>query len=157
MKTTAYNNNSPKCAISFRPCSNNKTYHLHHHPILTTNLLPMSCHNSSMSRLPIPTTCILICLCGSSHSIMLPTLINSKEELTINVVKEQNVNTNNSSISTSISTSNSINTKTSPSPTSIVGLMVDATILVLIANIQHRVMKTKQPSKKMGGSMNNCN
>eukprot|EP00957_Ditylum_brightwellii_P191167 14555749-Ditylum_brightwellii.AAC.1 len=53
---TAYNNSSPKCTISFRPCSNNKMHHLLHHPILTINLLPMPCHNSSTACLPIPTT-----------------------------------------------------------------------------------------------------
>eukprot|EP00957_Ditylum_brightwellii_P019387 1462415-Ditylum_brightwellii.AAC.1 len=147
MKTTVYNNSSLKCTISFRPCNNNKMYHLHHQPICTINLLPMPYHNSSTLCLPIPTACILPCLCGNSHSIMLPTLISSKRELAINIAEEPNVNANNSSTSTSISTINSINTKTSPSPTSTVELMVDATILVLIANIQHRVIRTKQPSK----------
>eukprot|EP00957_Ditylum_brightwellii_P183027 13941085-Ditylum_brightwellii.AAC.1 len=81
---------------------------------------------------------------------MLPTLINSKGELAVNVVEVPNVNTNNSSRSTNISTSNSINTKARPSPTGIVGLMVDATILVLIANIQRRVIKTKATFQKNG-------
>eukprot|EP00957_Ditylum_brightwellii_P152052 11577706-Ditylum_brightwellii.AAC.1 len=45
------------------------------------------------------------------------------------------------------STSNSIKNRTSPSPISIVGLMVDATILVLVAEIQHRVIETNQPSR----------
>eukprot|EP00957_Ditylum_brightwellii_P185347 14113149-Ditylum_brightwellii.AAC.1 len=78
---------------------------------------------------------------------MLPTLINSKGELAVNVVEEPNINANNSSTSASISTINGISTKIIPSPTSIVGLMVDTTILVLVANIQHRVIKTKQPFK----------
>eukprot|EP00957_Ditylum_brightwellii_P105531 8044602-Ditylum_brightwellii.AAC.1 len=66
-------------------------------PIFTINLQPMPCHSSSTPYLLIHIKCILPCLCGNSHSIMLPTLINSKGELTVNVVEVSNINANNNS------------------------------------------------------------
>eukprot|EP00957_Ditylum_brightwellii_P038686 2924343-Ditylum_brightwellii.AAC.2 len=61
----------------------------------------MSCHSSSTPCLPIPTTCVLPCLCDNSRSIMLPTPISRRGELIINKVVVPNANINNSSNSNS--------------------------------------------------------